>query len=94
MKLNDLFLRDRFTFLPEEGEKLGLKDEEKDTVFVVVVKYHQDRILIGDTQTGETIKEMEKREVPGDLKIIPEKGNREGKIPTEKEAIEMVRRAK
>lgn len=71
-RLIDLFERDRFTFTPEGAEKLGLKDEEKDTVFVVVVKYSQDRILIGDTRTGYTIKAMEKREAPGDLEIVLE----------------------
>jgi len=72
-RLADLFLRDRFVFAPQGAEKLGLKDEEKDTIFVVVVKYSPDRISIGDTITGiGDIRTMEKREVSGDLLVIPE----------------------
>lgn len=74
-RLIDLFLRQKFTFAPEGAEKLGLNDKEKDTIFVVLVKYSQERILIGDTQ-------MKKREVPGDVIVIPMKDRRTDKTLT------------
>ena len=71
-QLIDLSERDRFKFTPEGAEKLGLKGNEKDTVFVVVMRYSPERITIGDTRTGDTIREMEKRDESGDLEVVPE----------------------
>ena len=85
-RLIDLFARDRFMFTPEGAEKLGL---EQDDIFTVWVKYggpeSRRGILVRNSRTEQKI------EVPGDLEVIPEKGNREGRIPTEEEAIEMIK---
>jgi len=65
-------MRDRFVFAPKEAEKLGLRGEKKNTVFVIVVNYSQNRVKIGDTTTGTgDIRTMKKREVSGDLLVIP-----------------------
>lgn len=71
-KLACLRMRDRFVFAPEEAKKLGLTGEKKNTVFVLVVNYSQNRVKIGDTTTGTgDIGTMEQREVSGDLLVIP-----------------------
>jgi len=91
-RLIDLRMRDRFRFAPEEAEKLGLKNDEKDTIFVVVMKYSLDRISIGNTRTGTgSIYTMEKQEFSGDFLIIPEPGNRTDKVMTEEEAEEAIK---
>lgn len=81
-QLNDLFMRDRFKVPGEEvkrklKERLKLTDEEvkrvANTVFVVVVKYRDDWIRVGATNTASEIKLMKKLNFPGDLAVIPER---------------------
>lgn len=80
MKLIDLGLRERFMVPEEEArrklkERLWLTDDEVSQitgkVFVVVVKYFQEWISVGDTTTASEIKLMKKLSFPGDLEIIP-----------------------
>ena len=85
-RLNELFMQDKFKFAKQEREKIGLKEND---VFTVLVKYGPGKprgILVKNLSRKE-----ENRELPGDFLIIPEPGNRQGKVMTEEEAEEYVK---